>query len=210
MSGPCQPFDKRSSLKKVRDSRMVRKIRVFCRDPDATDLSSSEDESDQIDEKLFVRLIDLPLPVVHPNVIDTECSSLDTISDVKNRHKKRKLSQKGDLISKRRPANLRYKGLGKGNGANGLRRSGTHFTGELEFGWALTILPRRLLRLTRLRGLSLKLQSRPPLMRRRPKPLFRDLSVHEQAYGFRKFGECILTHLPIIPPRLRHVSLKCL
>lgn len=111
MSGPCQPFDKRSSLKKVRDSRMVRKIRVFCRDPDATDLSSSEDESDQIDEKLFVRLIDLPLPVVHPHVIDTECSSLDTISDVKNRHKKRKLSQKGDLISKRRPANLRYKGV---------------------------------------------------------------------------------------------------
>ncbi|KAF8040243.1 hypothetical protein BT93_B2473 [Corymbia citriodora subsp. variegata] len=111
MSGPCQLFDKRSSLKKVRDSRMLRKIRVFCRDPDATDMSSSEDESDKIDKKLFVRLIDLPLPVLQPDVIDTESSSQVTISDVKNRLKKRKLGEKGDLITRRRPANLRYKGV---------------------------------------------------------------------------------------------------
>lgn len=111
MSGHCQLFDRNSSLKKVKDSRMVRKVRVFCRDPDATDLSSSEDESDKIDEKLFVRLIDLPLPVLHPTVIDTESSSQDTINDVKNRHKKRKLSEKSDLISRRRPADLRYKGV---------------------------------------------------------------------------------------------------
>ncbi|XP_030513006.1 ethylene-responsive transcription factor ERF118-like [Rhodamnia argentea] len=111
MSGSCQLFDKSSSLKKVRDSRMVRKIRVFCRDPDATDLSSSEDESDEIDKKLFVRLIDLPLPVVHPNVIDAESSSRDTIDNVNSVHKKRKLGEKGDLILKRRRADLRYKGV---------------------------------------------------------------------------------------------------
>lgn len=90
---------------------MARKIRVFCRDPDATDMSSSEDESDEIDKKLFVRLIDLPLPVVHPNVIDTERSSRDTIDDVNYRHKTRKFGEKGDLISKRRRADLRYKGV---------------------------------------------------------------------------------------------------
>ncbi|KAK4789191.1 hypothetical protein SAY86_020510 [Trapa natans] len=66
--------------------KMVKKIRVFCRDPDATDSDSSEDESERVcrkSEKLFVRVISMPVSTWgfdHQNgsVEATESSSQDS------------------------------------------------------------------------------------------------------------------------------------
>jgi hypothetical protein len=66
----------------VFESKTMRKVRVICSDPYATDSSSSEDESEWSDRrpkklKRFVREINLPLVVKNqaPKPLETESSS---------------------------------------------------------------------------------------------------------------------------------------
>lgn len=117
-----QPVDHNNLLKKPRkmtritvDSRRVRKIRIFCRDPEATDDSSSEDESDHHrkgDAKLFVREINLPLVSTHrASDLPSESSCQDSNNGFKSLEKKRKASPKGAAGTKRRACNSPYKGV---------------------------------------------------------------------------------------------------
>lgn len=96
-------------LKTNHHLKSVRKIRVFCRDPDATDSSSSEDEVERIhrkrekpDKKLFVRVVNLPVSSFHSEarVPEMETSSQDSNNSVKRR-----------LVTRRRPSNSPYKGV---------------------------------------------------------------------------------------------------
>ncbi|KAK4786505.1 hypothetical protein SAY86_003194 [Trapa natans] len=94
------------------DPKLVRRIRLFCQDPDATDSDSSEDEKyDKTTtykkrEKLFVRVIDMPISpaaiVCNSNInslLETETSSQDSNCN-NNDNKKR-----------RKPSNSPYKGV---------------------------------------------------------------------------------------------------
>lgn len=93
---------------------MARKIRVFCRDPEATDDSSSEDESDypKDDAKLFVREINLPLLSSHrASDLQTEISCQDSNNGFKNPEKRKRVSPKAEAGTKRRPSNSPYKGV---------------------------------------------------------------------------------------------------
>ncbi|OWM75781.1 ethylene-responsive transcription factor ERF118 [Punica granatum] len=90
------------------DPKMVRRVRVFCRDPDATDSDSSDDESERTSrkrEKLFVRVINMPISTLssQPSSVETESSSQDSNNGTKNPEKAR--------VLKRRPSNSPYKGV---------------------------------------------------------------------------------------------------
>lgn len=97
--------------------KMTRKIRVICNDPDATDSSSSEDESEietkSLKLKRIVREIHLPLFPSHSKSMDvttsTQSSSQDSNNGGKNPElKKRVLGTK--TLSTRRSAS-QYRGV---------------------------------------------------------------------------------------------------
>lgn len=93
-------------------SKTARKIRVFCRDPDQTDESSSEDESDRpnADAKLFVR--EIPLSFSHgPSDLQTEISGQDSNNGFKNPEKRKRASPKAKAGTKRKPSSSPYKGV---------------------------------------------------------------------------------------------------
>lgn len=86
------PF-KRAKSKEICSDLKMRKIRVICYDPDATDSSSSEDEGEIFKRekrgKRFVREINLPLEVSpQSNGIETESSSQDSNNGGKNPKKR--------------------------------------------------------------------------------------------------------------------------
>ncbi|XP_056164583.1 ethylene-responsive transcription factor ERF119-like [Syzygium oleosum] len=117
-----QPLDHKSLFKKPKktmprfsaDSKMVRKVRVFCKDPEATDDSSSEDESNyqKGDAKLFVREINLPIFSSHrAGDLQTESSCQDSNNGFKNPEKRKRVSPTAEAGTKRRPSNSPYKGV---------------------------------------------------------------------------------------------------
>ncbi|KAK4791522.1 hypothetical protein SAY86_031935 [Trapa natans] len=89
------------------DPKKMRRIRVFCRDPDATDTDSSEDESERIGskpEKLFVRVIEAPVSAAsgHHKGLGSASSSEDSSNVFKNPEVR---------ILKRKPSNSPFKGV---------------------------------------------------------------------------------------------------
>ncbi|KAK4773921.1 hypothetical protein SAY87_028940 [Trapa incisa] len=88
--------------------KKIRRIRVFCRDPDATDCDSSDDESERIclkQEKLFVRVIEVPISNVsdHTKGLEILSSSEDSSNGFKNPDVLR--------VLKRKSSNSPYKGV---------------------------------------------------------------------------------------------------
>lgn len=98
--------------------KMTRKIRVICNDPDATDSSSSEDESEietkSLKLKRIVREIHLPLFPSHSKSMDvttsTQSSSQDSNNGGKNPELKKKRVLGTKTLSTRRSAS-QYRGV---------------------------------------------------------------------------------------------------
>lgn len=98
-------------------SILMKKVRIICSDPYATDSSSSEDESERSTRrpkklKRFVREINLPL-VVNPELqkpVETESSSQDSNVDAKDPRKKKVLA-KTPSMGNRRPSSSKYRGV---------------------------------------------------------------------------------------------------
>ncbi|KAK7407535.1 hypothetical protein VNO78_09488 [Psophocarpus tetragonolobus] len=68
------------------DSKMVRKLRIICDDPDATDCSSDEDERFGNNKKVKRAVIEIPLPLVSVNsVVADETSTESTNNDELNK-----------------------------------------------------------------------------------------------------------------------------
>lgn len=91
------------------DPKTMRKIRVFCRDAEATDSSSDEDESErthrkrQKSDKKFVKVITHPVLAVRRQALvseTTEASSQDSNEGIRRR-----------FSAARRPSNSPYKGV---------------------------------------------------------------------------------------------------
>jgi len=101
----------------VVESKTMRKVRVICSDPYATDSSSSENESERSDRrpkklKRFVREITLPLVVEKqaPKPLETESSSQDSNVEARDPEKKRVLA-KTPSMGNRRPSSSKYRGV---------------------------------------------------------------------------------------------------
>jgi len=102
----------------VFESKTMRKVRVICSDPYATDSSSSEDESEWSDRrpkklKRFVREINLPLVVKNqaPKPLETESSSSqDSNVEARDLEKKRVLA-KTPSMGNRRASSSKYRGV---------------------------------------------------------------------------------------------------
>lgn len=95
----------------------MRKVRVICSDPYATDSSSSEDESDRGDGrplilKRFIREINLPLVVKEQasKPLETESSSQDSNVEARDPEKKRVLA-KTPSMGNRRSSSSKYRGV---------------------------------------------------------------------------------------------------
>ncbi|KAK9277221.1 hypothetical protein L1049_006760 [Liquidambar formosana] len=92
------------------ETRVMRKIRIICCDPDATDTSSSEDEETSTIKKpkRIVKEINIPLAASHrrrADALETESSCQDSNNGVKNTERKRK------VITKRRQSSSMYRGV---------------------------------------------------------------------------------------------------
>ncbi|XP_059454456.1 ethylene-responsive transcription factor ERF118-like [Corylus avellana] len=100
----------------VVESKTMRKVRVICSDPYATDSSSSEDESERSDWrpkklKRFVREINLPLVKNQaPKPLETESSCQDSNVEARDPEKKRVLA-KTPSMGNRRPSSSKYRGV---------------------------------------------------------------------------------------------------
>lgn len=102
-------------------TRPVRKIRVFCNDPDATDTDSSDDER-VIDKKpkRFLREIVLPIvelksqpgqPVAVAVAAEAETSCQESNNGEKNNTKKKKGLAKPQSHPESKPSSTKYKGV---------------------------------------------------------------------------------------------------
>ncbi|XP_057961269.1 ethylene-responsive transcription factor ERF119-like [Malania oleifera] len=110
-----QPFNRDKLCKKAKnravDSKLMRKIRIICYDPDATDSSSSEDEGrnpNRRGRKRIVQEINIPhVGSYKPSVLETESSCQDSNNGCKNPNKKRRVLRK----TPSRPSSSKYRGV---------------------------------------------------------------------------------------------------
>ncbi|XP_022971771.1 ethylene-responsive transcription factor ERF118-like [Cucurbita maxima] len=108
----------RKSKSRPEEPKMTRKIRVICDDPDATDLSSSEDEGEietrSLKFKRIVGEIHLPCFPYHSKSIDvtttTPSSSQDSNNGSKNPEQKKKRVLVPKTLSTRKTAS-QYRGV---------------------------------------------------------------------------------------------------
>ncbi|KAI4386468.1 hypothetical protein MLD38_004399 [Melastoma candidum] len=109
-NGPRKPV--RSRKPAVEKLRHTRKIRVFCRDPYATDYSSGEDESEKSKSrrKVFLKVISMPVIPRPFTGLDMENSS-HTSGNTGLTGKKITLLKSTEGNGKIRPSNSPYKGV---------------------------------------------------------------------------------------------------
>ncbi|KAA8529173.1 hypothetical protein F0562_034028 [Nyssa sinensis] len=103
-------FCKKKKLKSNSDEEIImRKLRIFCYDPDLTD--SSDDERNGKPSKRIVREINFPIDGYHQSKApEMESSCQDSNNGGKN-PKKRKVSVKTPNQIQRRPASSKYRGV---------------------------------------------------------------------------------------------------
>ncbi|KAI4304961.1 hypothetical protein MLD38_040414 [Melastoma candidum] len=97
----------------IEKPKHLRKVRVFCRDPDATDYSSSEEESEVLKapQKVFLKVISFPVVPGRTNPgLEGENSSRGS-RNTGMRGKTNPLLKAEEGVPKRRPSNSPYKGV---------------------------------------------------------------------------------------------------
>ncbi|KAF8407819.1 hypothetical protein HHK36_006955 [Tetracentron sinense] len=107
----------RSLEREVKETKRMRKIRVICNDPDATDSSSSEDEERNEKKKngstgfkRLVREIRVPVAPYQSSVIETESSSqYSNNNGIKNPNKVCKNPNK--RVLRKSPSSSKYRGV---------------------------------------------------------------------------------------------------